>query len=183
MKKYETSFDILHYLWQELESDAKKDVQYPLEMTMGDWINVKLDKITAKDFVKEAGKDKFYFELTYCLIEPDRSTVKWINGEHVFLYDQYLCEKHGILIMTSDDYLGYIVGQTVFCPECNKHILKPNKIFPFEYQKIEDQKMIKAFAKLGRQNRLRIKIDNFFYRIKRTFQKFSYSIQKSIGVK
>ena len=79
MKKYETSFDILHYLWQELESDAKKDVQYPLEMTMGDWINVKLDKITAKDFVKEAGKDKliaygynrYDCHLAICKVHPD----------------------------------------------------------------------------------------------------------------
>jgi hypothetical protein len=181
MEKYKTKMDVCHYLWQKLESDAKKDVQYSPNMKMGDWISEKLSYITAGYFAKSFGRDSFLFEATYCIVEPDRSTVKWINGEHALLYDQYLCEKHGILIMTRDDYLNYHDGQTVFCPKCNEDKLRKDKSFPFEYQEIEDRKMVKIFSDLGRKNRLHNRIDNFVYRtnykIKITFQKLFYSLK------
>jgi hypothetical protein len=168
-------FDVLHYLWQEFEAELKKDA--PSKMKVSDWVSEKLSHITAEDWAKEFAKDSFYFELTYCFGEPDRTTVKWINGEHAFLYDQFLCEKHGILIITRDDYLNYRVGQTVFCPKCNEKILKPDKIFPLEYQEIEDKEMIKVFSNMGRKNRLHNRIDNLYYRTKLKLQRFFYSLK------
>jgi len=45
-------------------------------------------------------------------------TMKWINGEHVMLYDWYKCESCGTLVKTTDDIdeCTYVLP---LCPNCN----------------------------------------------------------------
>lgn len=174
MKKL-SKWDILDYLWQEIYNDAKNNVEYPKDLKIKDWALSKTQPFinqVKSSYTIEGAIESFCFEINYCVVKPNRDTLKWSDGDHATLYDQYTCKDHKLVVTTHDDE-RFIPGGTVFCPECNKDILRENKTFPYEYRILSDSEFtdyMKYSEFVKKWNRK----ENRKYRIKRFFKNLKW---------
>ena len=82
---------------------------------------------------------KFAFELGFLTHKPIRDTVKHLYGSHGELYDVWGCEKHKVLIKSSDNIYDYVENGTIFCPLCNeKKFYKPLEDYSYPWWKVSD---------------------------------------------
>ena len=158
-----TSWDVLDALWEEWEMfwDNKKTA--PKTGTMKDWTNSVIESCFpdgVDKFHKENGINKFLYEFQIVYRKPNRESVKWLHGEHAFLYNVFGCEEHKVLITTYDDH-RVVWDATTFCPMCNKDIILDIDKFALDYDVVSDEiwdgnmSLAKFSRKLDRKNNIR----------------------------
>lgn len=183
--KYGLSWDILDAMWDKFISfRTLEDKKFLETLTWSDFTD-SCSPADAEDYVKEIALNHFHFEVKYLVGKPNRDTMKYLYGEHAFLYDVYGCDIHRFECITHDDY-RYNDARTIFCPECNKDKMLIEKQSAYEnlvegkYLNPEDWKSIKKLAKWHRDYQRK---SNFKYRLKEWTQKgyIEYRIKDFFG--
>lgn len=118
-KNSTTAWDILDTMWNSFHDVDPKT-------KWRDFMNA-CSPVDVEEYIKEMALEKFLFETKYLFSKPDRSTIKWLWGEHAMLYDIFGCSEHRFVCKTSDNYENYVDGLTVFCPECNDNWMTEEK--------------------------------------------------------
>lgn len=123
MKKHLNSIDIVDLLWDYLYERAKAGEVLEDGESFSEFCEKGIGQIEAESRTKNLGFSRFLFEATTLRKRPNRSSLTWGYGEHVSLYDVYVCKKHSLTIKTSDSYESILPEHvTLFCPECNKEL-------------------------------------------------------------
>jgi hypothetical protein len=174
-------FDILDSIWDEWELYVNEEVQIPEELK-----NKTLKKLAEfvaslyevkHSFIRDFAVDSFIYEYKLLHHKPDRSTVEYLYGEHVSLFDKFYCRKHHVVITTHDDE-RFITGQTVFCPVCNKEKFRDMKFEScFDWKQV-DSEGEKFLFRMKKFNDGWNRKENFKYRIRNTIEWAKYYYRK-----
>lgn len=174
--KTKNQWELIDILWDSF-LNTRSDDKSLVGKTIKSWSLDTLFPYSCEyDWEKKIAIDRFCFELRYCFQKPIRDTMKWIDGDHVMLYDRYACKKHRLVITTHDDS-GYIPNASVFCPECNKDnmwygkIKERNGAYPLEWEVIKNDddwkalmKWSKIRKKFNKKSNRRHKLSNFLFK-------------------
>lgn len=163
------AWDVVDGLWDFVE---KGNIEKVTGMNWQESVEYIFKRRDISNFSITEGVHKFLFEKKYFFSKPDRSTMKWLWGDHVSLFDLWGCDKHMFTIKTSDSYDDMIEGQTVACPFCNEKIMsKKGFVEYFNLGKQRSWEEWKQLEKTAKWHRDWNRKENFKYRVRQLFEK------------
>ena len=128
--------DIFWSIWRNIDPDNPNNNTRKLSEYLRDE-TPSLDLKYSWTF--EIALGKFVFELGFLTHKPIRNTVKHLYGSHGELYDVWGCEKHKVLIKSSDNSYDCVQNGTIFCPLCNeKKFYKPLEDYSYPWWRVTD---------------------------------------------
>lgn len=178
MKKELNAWDVVDAIWDFLNTGRTSEIK---GMTWNEAVKYIMKTDNISHYSIEEGVKKWLYETNYYKGKPNRSTMRWLYGEHVLLYDIWGCEKHMFTLETSDDYEKHIEGQTVACPMCNKDIMRPEKFTEYlNMGNLHGEIEWKQVMKRSKFHKAYIRKENFKYAIRHLFDEgyLTYKIKQ-----
>ena len=182
-KKIIRTIELTDELWAYWEKWLQEKELLQHDLTLGEWAKDVTEKTFGKDSMDSYqiidGLNIFLYEKDIFLSKPDRSTMKWLHGEHAMLYDVYGCKLHETIVKTYDDE-RYDPYATVFCPACNVDRMYQIGKMRLNYEMLSSEEF-KSHLRMAKWQRKWNRKQNFKYRINKIQAKIERNIRKTFS--